>query len=62
MRAGSVELGGRLIGVQAAIAAALAVGLLDHYFFNIEFSHMVALFWGTIGLALALETIESREP
>ena len=30
--------------------------MLDHYFFNIEFSHMVALFWGTIGLALALET------
>ena len=36
----------------AAIVAALAVGLADHYFFNIEFSHMVALFWGAIGLAL----------
>ncbi|MBK9711638.1 MAG: O-antigen ligase family protein [Kouleothrix sp.] len=48
--------GGALLGLQAAVAAALAVGVLDHYFFNIEFSHMVALFWGTIGLALALET------
>ncbi len=45
-----------LIGLQAGVAAALAVGLLDHYFFNIEFSHMVALFWGSIGLALVLET------
>lgn len=60
---GDVELAGRLIGLQAAIAAALAVGLLDHYFFNIEFSHMVALFWGTIGLALALEVqAEQSEP
>ena len=56
LRARDLDLAGRLIGLQAAIAAALAVGLLDHYFFNIEFSHMVALFWGTIGLALALET------
>ena len=37
------------------LAAALAVGLLDHYFFNIEFSHMSALLWGTIGLAVAIE-------
>jgi hypothetical protein len=49
--------GAMLLGLQAAIVAALAVGLLDHYFFNIEFSHMVALFWGSIGLALAIETI-----
>jgi hypothetical protein len=59
---GDVALGGRLIGLQAGIAAALAVGLLDHYFFNIEFSHMVALFWGTIGLALALETTVDHQP
>ncbi|KPV49785.1 polymerase, partial [Kouleothrix aurantiaca] len=54
------ERGAALLGLQAAIAAALAVGLLDHYFFNIEFSHMVALFWGTIGLALVLETLPER--
>jgi O-antigen ligase len=54
--AGEQERGAALLGLQAAIAAALAVGLLDHYFFNIEFSHMVALFWGTIGLALVFET------
>jgi O-antigen ligase len=43
-----------LIGFQAGIVAALAVGLLDHYFFNIEFSHMTALLWCTIGLKLAI--------
>jgi O-antigen ligase len=54
------QRGAQLLGLQAAIVAALAVGLLDHYFFNIEFSHMVALFWGSIGLALAIETINER--
>jgi hypothetical protein len=54
------QRGAQLLGLQAAIVAALAVGLLDHYFFNIEFSHMVALFWGCIGLAMAIETIDER--
>jgi O-antigen ligase len=42
-----------LLGVQAGILASLAVGLLDHYYFNIEFSHMAALFWGVVGLGMA---------
>ena len=54
VRRSSAEVGDMLIGLQAAIAAALAVGLLDHYFFNIEFPHMVALFWLMIGLGMAL--------
>jgi O-antigen ligase len=54
------QRGAALLSLQAAIAAALAVGLLDHYFFNIEFSHMVALFWGSIALALALEMEDGR--
>ncbi len=45
-------------GVQAGLVAALAVGLADHYFFNIEFSHMVALFWGCAGLGMALLALE----
>lgn len=57
---GDIELGGRLIALQASILTALAVGLLDHYFFNIEFSHMVALLWGTIGLTQALEMSADR--
>lgn len=43
-----------LIGLQAGIIAALAVGVLDHYYFNIEFSHMTALLWYSIGLLLAI--------
>ena len=43
-----------ILGCQAAIVAALAVGLADHYYFNIEFSHMVALFWGVAGLGMAV--------
>ncbi len=46
-----------LLGCQAGIVAALAVGLADHYFFNIEFSHMVALFWGTLGLGIAVSAL-----
>ncbi len=55
---GDDERAAWLVGLQAAVAAALAVGLLDHYFFNIEFSHMSALLWGSIGLAVAAETVE----
>jgi polysaccharide biosynthesis protein PslJ len=43
-----------LLGTQAALVAALVVGIADHYFFNIEFSHMVALFWGVAGLGMAI--------
>ncbi len=46
-----------LLGCQGAIVAALAVGLADHYFFNIEFSHMATLFWCTIGLGSAIERL-----
>jgi len=42
---------GRRTALLAAVAAALAIGVLDHYFFNPEFSHMAVLFWATLGLA-----------
>ena len=58
---GVEEYAGWLVGIQAGIAAALAVGLLDHYFFNIEFSHMSALLWGSIGLAIAIEHLANSE-
>jgi polysaccharide biosynthesis protein PslJ len=51
---GDDERAAWLVSIQAGIAASLAVGLLDHYYFNIEFSHMVMLFWGAIGLAVVL--------
>ncbi len=58
---GDDERAAWLVSLQAAIAAALAVGLLDHYFFNIEFSHMSALLWGSIALALTLEETATAE-
>ena len=49
-----------LLGIQSGVLAALAVGLLDHYYFNIEFSHMVALFWGLIGFGVAILYLPKR--
>jgi hypothetical protein len=36
--------------VMAAVAAA---GLFDHYFTNIQFPHMMALFWLCMGLLVS---------
>lgn len=55
------ELAAWLLGCQAGLVAALAVGLADHYFFNIEFSHMVALFWGCMGLGMAVVLLADAE-
>jgi O-antigen ligase len=46
-----------LLGTQAGLVAALAIGLVDHYFFNIEFSHMVVLFWGAMGIGSATQLL-----
>ncbi|NJO05995.1 MAG: O-antigen ligase family protein [Chloroflexaceae bacterium] len=51
-----------VLGTQAGLVAALAVGLADHYFFNIEFSHMGAMFWGCMSLGLAVVGVEEGEP
>jgi hypothetical protein len=52
-----------LLGGTAAILAALLVGLVDHYYFNIEFPHMAALLWLTIALALVARRmlVEARD-
>jgi hypothetical protein len=42
-----------LLGLAGGVVGALAVGVLDHYFFNIEFSHMAALLWLFMALAVA---------
>jgi O-antigen ligase len=55
------ERGSWLLGTQSGIVAALAVGLADHYFFNIEFSHMGTLFWGCMGLGAAVEALDAPE-
>jgi O-antigen ligase len=48
-----------LLGVLASLASALAGGLLDHYYFNIEFSHMVALFWAMVGIGVAIFAVDA---
>lgn len=40
------------LGAAGAILAALVAGVLDHYFFNLDFPHTVALFWLFLGLAM----------
>ncbi len=55
------EIGGMLLGLAAALAAALSAGLLDHYYANILFPHMVAVFWLYVGLAaVAVRLNEAR--
>jgi hypothetical protein len=41
------------LGAHAGLAAALVVGLFDHYFFNLAFQHAGAIFWIFVGLCLA---------
>lgn len=41
------------LGLLAGLAAALAIGLVDHYFFNLAFQAAGALFWMFFGLCLA---------
>jgi hypothetical protein len=41
-----------LLGLTAAVTGILAGGLLDHYFFNLNFPHSVSIFWLYLGLAM----------
>ncbi len=45
---------GVLLGLVAALAGALVAGIFDHYFFNLQFPHTVALFWLYMGLAVVM--------
>jgi hypothetical protein len=46
-----------LLGGTAATLGALLVGLVDHYYFNIEFPHMAALFWLVAGTVMAARAL-----
>ena len=47
----------------AVVSPALVAGLFDHYFFNLNFPHMVGLLWLLLGLLVVLERIcRSSEP
>lgn len=41
-----------LLGLAAALAGILVGGVLDHYFFNLNFPHSVSIFWIYMGLAM----------
>ncbi len=41
-----------LLGLAAALIGILAGGMLDHYFFNLDFPHSVSIFWIYLGLAM----------
>ncbi|HZQ07212.1 MAG TPA: O-antigen ligase family protein [Anaerolineae bacterium] len=42
-----------LLGVCAALIGAMTAGIVDHYFFNLDFPHSVTLFWIYVGLGVA---------
>lgn len=41
-----------LLGVCAALIGAMTAGVVDHYFFNLDFPHSVTLFWMYVGLGV----------
>lgn len=51
-----------LLGLVGSIAGILVGGLLDHYFFNLNFPHSVAIFWLYLGLTMAALRIAIQDP
>jgi O-antigen ligase len=47
------EAEGYLLAYVAALSGALVGGVFDHFFFNINFIHLVSLFWLVVGLGVA---------
>lgn len=60
-RARDSAAGEATLALGGALLAGVVAGILDHYFFNITFPHMVALFWGLVGLALVAARL-AHEP
>ncbi len=46
------ELSPLLLGICAALIGAMTAGVVDHYFFNLDFPHSVTLFWIFVGLGV----------
>ena len=53
---------GALLGLVAALVGALVAGILDHYFFNLQFPHTVTLFWLIMGLAVVIVQKSENQP
>jgi O-antigen ligase len=51
-----------LLGGTASLLGALVVSVADHFYFNIEFPHMAALFWLAAGLALTSRRLLLQHP
>jgi O-antigen ligase len=51
-----------LLATGAALVAACAAALLDHYFFSLGFPHMAALFWALAGLSEVLLRLAQTAP
>ncbi|MEM7034188.1 MAG: O-antigen ligase family protein, partial [Chloroflexota bacterium] len=53
-------LEGSLLGYTFAVFGAMVGGIFDHFFFNIQFTHLVSLYWLVMGLAAATALIYQR--
>lgn len=53
-RIANPAMSGVLLGLTAALVGAMVAGILDHYFFNLQFPHSVTLFWLIMGLAVVV--------
>ena len=49
-------------GLHAGLLGALVGGIVDHYFFNLDFHHSATLFWLVVGLATATAELLGRLP
>ncbi|MGE5618004.1 MAG: O-antigen ligase family protein [Sphingomonadaceae bacterium] len=56
----SEESRGLLLSLSAPLLAAASAGLLDHYYVNIVFPHMVGLFWLYVGLAMVAVRLQTK--
>ncbi len=50
------------LGLHAGLAAALVVGVVDHYFFELSFQPAGSLFWIFVGLCLAASRLGGDSP
>jgi hypothetical protein len=50
-----------LLGYTLAVAGAMVGGIFDHFFFNITFIHLVAVYWLCMGLGVATVQLAKAE-
>lgn len=49
------------LGLMAALLGALVNGVVDHYFFNLEFHHAILIFWIFVGMTIATARVARVE-